>query len=298
MYVGPSNSSKGKSENQFIDAILSSKSKQTSFVTPLKENREMLVSQMTPGQQLCFVIRKLQHVSKMQNVTNNLFGCILALDIGFTVFMLVILKYLLIRNLGFHVARLREMYMGSLNGTFSVATGAGDNNDEIMNITSIASASALDGQQDMLTISPYGWSLFLTFDVCFSLRIIVLIKFLGNVNSAAMKINVVLANALGKAQKLVDLVSVSTNQSGDSVDDNKSQERMNNNNKSNFMDGNGKRRPLITSVEADTILAFLTVNSSQPIAFSVGGGFLTFSGSTIMLIVSVIISYVVFLLQA
>lgn len=252
----------------------------------------MLVSQMTPGQQLCFVIRKLQHVSKMQNVTNNLFGCILALDIGFTVFMLVILKYLLIRNLGFHVTRLREMYMGNLNGTFSVATG--DNNDEIMNITSIA--SALDGQQDMLTISPYGWSLFLTFDVCFSLRIIVLIKFLGNVNSAAMKINAVLANALGKAQKLVDLVS--TKQSGDSVDDNKSQEGMNNNNKSNFMDGNGKRRPLITSVEADTILAFLTVDSSQPIAFSVGGGFLTFSGSTIMLIVSVIISYVVFLLQA
>ncbi len=146
---------------------------------------------MTPGQQLCFVIRKLHHVAKMQNVTNNLFGCTIALDIGFTVFMLVILKYLLIRNLGFHVSRLREMYMESLNETLYAAAA---DNDTINTATSAS----------MLTISPYGWLLFLTFDVCFSIRIFVLIKCLGNVNSAAMKINGVLASALAKAQKLAD----------------------------------------------------------------------------------------------
>lgn len=245
---------------------------------------------MTPGQQLCFVIRKLQHVAKMQNVTNNLFGSILALDIGFTMFMLVLLKYLLIRIMGFHVARLRQMYFGNAiyNTTkYTAAIVENDEADVILTTTSAPTSSSANSLQELIINSPYGWLFFLTFDVCYSLRLIVLTKCLGNVNTSAVKINAVLANVLGKAQKLMDQVNTTSNEE-------------NNENRSSLKKavsiGIGSR-PLITSLEADTVLAFLAVNSTHPIAYS-AGGVLTFSGSTIMLISSVVVSYVVFLLQA
>lgn len=256
---------------------------------------------MTPGQQLCFVIRKLQHVAKMQTTTNKLFGSILVLDIGFTVFMIVLLKYLLIRNMGFHVAKLRETYFGNvyIGNTSTTFSGENDVADVIITSTTTtptsSSTRSVNSLQALIIISPYGWLFFLTFDICYSLRLIVLTKCLANVNTSAMKINAVLANVLGKAQKLMDQVSAITNENEPGYNYNKKE---NNDNCSSFNQTIGTgRRPLITSVEADTVLAFLTVNSTQPIAFS-AGGVLTFSGSTFMLISSVVISYVVFLLQA
>ncbi|CAL8125279.1 unnamed protein product [Orchesella dallaii] len=167
---------------------------------------------MTPGQKICYTIRKMQCVATMQTAVNDLFGLILALDVGFTVFMLVVLKYLLIRNMDVHIARLRQIYMVDEDTT-------GEHGLSLLNTSTIIKSTnknysisefgqVVDGSygSDLFVSSPYGWLFFLGFDLCFSLRLIIVIYFLSKVYNASSKFNAALSKALLCAQKLADLL--------------------------------------------------------------------------------------------
>lgn len=247
-----------------------------------ENSKRKVISQLTPGQLICFGIRKMHRVSKMQDVTNCLFGPILALDIGFTVCLVVLLTYSLIQHMGAQVSRLRSSYLAEFSPSVNPQINASSVDAVVDNSTAIIP------QTDPLGTTPYSWLFFLGFDLCFSFRLVILVMCLSNVYTASMKFNQMLNKVLGMAQRVTDAEGSGSFCCGD-----EDLEIMNEKNRK----GNEKEgRPLMTASEADTALAFLAVNSSQPIAFS-AGGLLTFSNSTIMLIVSVVISYLVFLFQ-
>lgn len=112
----------------------------------------------------------------------------------------------------------------------------------------------------------YGGLIFLGFDICFATRIILLTKYLGKVNTASTNFNRVLGS-------LSNSISESE------------------------IKGNVPSNVGVNSIVSHRILAFLTVNCNQPIAFTAGGLF-TFTSSSILVVISIVTTYVVFLLQA
>lgn len=55
-------------------------------------------------------------------------------------------------------------------------------------------------------------------------------------------------------------------------------------------------RRMVTPTQASSLIAFMNLYNAQPVAFSAGGLFV-FSKGLIMMIVSIIVSYLIFLLQ-
>ncbi len=197
--------------------------------------------EMTPGQQILFVINKFQTVRNMQGAANGLFGWVLALNTGLTVFMVVVLKYMLIWNLGHSMKQ----------------------NRTDVNHSSSAAAETQYSE----------WAMFGLLNICFSFRLFVLVICLGNVHFASVKFNSKLSQALFQAQKIADVVD---------------SQGMSN----KYFQG----RQVMTSSEANTVLAFITENSANPLAFSAAGLF-CFSRNLILVIISIITTYLVFLLQ-
>lgn len=198
--------------------------------------------EMTPGQQILFVINKFQTVRNMQGASNGLFGWVLALNTGLTVFMVVVLKYMLIWNLGHSMKLTHSADINQLNNS-----AAGTQYSE--------------------------WAMFSLLDMCFSFRLFVLVICLGNVHFTSIKFNAKLSQALLQAQKITDVVD---------------SQGMSN----KYFRG----RQIMTSSEANTVLAFITENSANPMAFSAAGLF-CFSRNLILVIISIITTYLVFLLQ-
>lgn len=217
--------------------------------------------EITPGQQIIFVIDKFQIVRNMQFVANGLFGFVLALNISLAVFMSVVLKYMLIWNFG----NLMQEQTNLRN----------QQTIEIFNSTNLTfSTSSVKGSLGYwITSSSSEWTLFAVLDVCFSVRLCVLVICLGNVHFTSINFNSRLSQALLQAQKIADLID---------------------------MQGMGNKyfqgRQVMTPNEANTALAFITENSGNPMAFSAAGLF-CFSRNLIMVIFSIITTYLVFLLQ-
>lgn len=248
----------------------------------------LLQAKMTPGQQICYVVRKMHRVGEMQKAVNALYGPFLAISIGFTVIILVILKYLLIRNMSTHMSSVRQDYLDT-NGANLVSPE--------LNETLAISA----GSNNLYVESPHGWYFFLGFDICFSIRLMALTRILAKVHSASINFNLALSKVLLKAQKLTSLKAWNEAKKRDNSfhEYMKAAEHLccQNCGLEKLGRSETRAREIVTPIEADSVLAFVTSNSSHPIAFSAGGLF-TFSGNTILLINSIIISYLVFLLQA
>ncbi|CAL8125270.1 unnamed protein product [Orchesella dallaii] len=239
-------------------------------------NQQKRTQGMTPGQKICYVISKMQCVSTMQSTVNGVIGPFIALDLVFIVVQVVILTYLLIRNIGVHISGL---YPESQNSYIPVQ----EYNASAI-ITSNAKFLNNEGTETktyLFIASPYGWLFFFGCDLCLAIRLILIIKYLAKVYNSSVKFNGALSNALITAQRLTDLLP-------------KVRGELENEKKYVLLE---EVRPLVTSTEAHTIVTFVSVNSANPVAATAGGLF-TFTGSTILLIASVIISYVVFLLQA
>lgn len=209
---------------------------------------------MTPGQQILYVIDKFQAVRNMQNSTNNLFGFVLAVNTGLTVFVSVVLKYMLIWTFGNVV---KDYYRGpNINATGSVGNDGNAHHDE-----------------KFIPDSSCQWAMFAILNGCFCARLMVLVTCLGNVHYTSQRFNSTLSLALLQIQKIVDVI-----------------EAQGLSNK--YFQG----RLVITATEANAVLGFITENSANPMAFSAAGLF-CFSRNLILVIISIVITYLVFLLQ-
>lgn len=216
--------------------------------------------EMTPGQQILYVIDKFQAVRIMQNSTNSLFGFVLAVNTGLTMFMCVVLKYMLIWNFG----NLVKYYYH--NPTVNVTAA---NESSIV----LAINNGSGHQMVLVTDSPSQWIMFAILNACFGIRLLVLVICLGNVHYASTRFNATLSLALLQVQKIVDVI-----------------EAQGLSNK--YFQG----RSVITSTEATAVLGFITENSANPLAFSAAGLF-CFSRNLMLVIISIVTTYLVFLLQ-
>ncbi|CAL8125282.1 unnamed protein product [Orchesella dallaii] len=229
-----------------------------------KKQRQFLeyspLRDLTPGQQMVHAIDTFQSVQNMQTAANGLFGFVLALNVGLMIFMCVVLKYMLIWNFG-----MLKRNAGA-GGGVETPSYLGSYN---------ASFPTKNSTMDVAHIvnSPTEWTMFALFDICYFFRLLVLIVSLGNVHCRSLKFNSRLTRAFLQAQKIID-----------SLDFQGSSNKM------------FRGRPVLTPSEANMILAFITENSANPMAFSAAGLFV-FSRNLILVIMSIIVTYLVFLLQ-
>lgn len=201
------------------------------------------VQEMSLGQQILFVIEKFEAVRNMQNAANRLFGCVLAINTGLMVFMVVVLKYILVWS--------------------------------FWNFLNMSESDNGDVAPPQLVHSHPEWAMFGILNLCFVVRLFVLVVCLGNVHFSSVKFNSKLSQALLQSQKIVDVV-----------------ERQGISEKVKYFRG----RKVITASEVNTVLIFITDNSANPMAFSAGGLFCFCRGLTLV-ILSIITTYLVFLLQ-
>ncbi|CAL8125288.1 unnamed protein product [Orchesella dallaii] len=229
----------------------------------------------TPGKSLTHAARKFQCIATMQNITNSVFGYILAINIGCVVGMSVILKYLIVRNLTSGVGIGKQSESNPLTSEVNVEIGE----DELISSNFTTNIAATNSSDSVYTaINPYQfgseWITFLGLDLSMMIRLGVTVICLGNVHRSSLQFNSVMGKAFLAASRLNDeLVNVLGS------------------------DGEELAKMMMTPTQTSALIAFMNLNNSQPVAFTAGGLFV-FSRGLILMIISIIISYLVFLLQA
>lgn len=227
----------------------------------------------------------------MQNLANSVFGNTLAVNIACIVGMNVILSYLVITN--FMGPWKHDHENHGLGDNETLTFGEIDdltNNITTANSTQLQSSSFLS--YDHLE-SSQEWLMFLGLDLSMFIRMGVTVICLGRVHKTSLQFNQVVGKAFLTANRIIDeiatvsLMRPSCGVGGvggfDGRDTSNNMEDM--------------TRLLMTPTQTSSIIAFINMNNANPVAFTAGGLFV-FSRGLILMIVSIILSYLVFLLQA
>lgn len=265
----------------------------------------------TPGKTLSYVARKFQSIASLQQASNNVFGHTLAINIASIVGMSVILKYLVITSFTAHMKphyhySSIEAYQGSEDGASEKKIlGQGQLLDEptsenytennstidwgnvsnsVKDITEETNRSVLVAGHSISLLNPYHldnaeWIMFLGLDLSLLIRLAIVIISLGRVHQTSLQFNLMMGKAFLTANQVIDELTETLAQNCGQAQ----------------ADEVGKL--MMTSTQTSSILAFINLNNANPVAFS-GGGLFLFSRGLLLMIVSIIISYLVFLLQA
>lgn len=225
--------------------------------------------QTTPGKALGHAARKFLKLASMQSLANSVFGTSLAVNIGCIVIMNVILKYLVITNFIHHLAVSQVD-----NGTIFFDDPTSDNMtlEQPWNLTTTNLTQVLKSSSE--------WLMFLGLDTSMFIRLGVIVISLGKVHKTALQFNQVMGRAFLAANQIVDEAATQLAASPEA-----------------YPNAEHVAKLLMTPTQSSSIIAFMNLNNANPVAFSAGGLFV-FSRGLLLMILSIIVSYLVFLLQA